>query len=267
MPPKAGSFSSSFTAAGSPIPTSMAARAPSPVRPAGLVFTPGGMKDFVVPRQLRTEEIPEIIEQFARGAENAMSAGFDGVELHCANGYLPDQFLCDGTNHREDRYGGSIENRARFVIELVERVTRAVDPGRVGIRMSPSGLFNDMYNSRPRETFEYVIDQINRFNLCYLHLMEPREPVDSFPQYLKTVTAHFRKIHKGAVITNCGFDRERGNLAIRQGTADLVAYGRLFLANPDLPERFEKTAPLNKWEEATFYGGNEKGYTDYPFME
>lgn len=241
--------------------------APSPVRPTGQVFTPEGMKDFVVPRQLRTDEIPEIIEQFARGAENSLSAGFDGVELHCANGYLPDQFLCDGTNHRQDRYGGSIENRSRFVLELVERVTQAVDPDRVGIRLSPSGLFNDMFNSQPKETFEYVIDRLNRFNLCYLHLMEPLLPVDRLPQYLKAVTAHFRKIYGGPIITNGGFDREGGNLVIRQGSADMVAYGKLFLANPDLPVRFETNAPLNNWDEVTFYGGDEKGYTDYPFME
>lgn len=241
--------------------------APSPVRPKGELFTQEGMKEFVTPRALGIEEIPGVINQFRQGAKNALVAGFDGVEIHSANGYLPDQFLCDGTNRRSDAYGGSIENRTRFVLELVQAVVEVCGANRVGIRLSPSGIFNDIFNSDPVETFEHLIGRLNTFNLAYLHLVEPLLPVDQYPQYLDRVTPHFRRIYKGTLITNGGYDRDEGNRVIEDGEADLVSYGKLFLANPDLPARLAKNAPLNEPDESTFYGGDEKGYTDYPFMD
>ncbi len=241
--------------------------APSPVRPKGELFTQEGMKEFVTPRALGIEEIPGVINQFRQGAKNALVAGFDGVEIHSANGYLPDQFLCDGTNRRSDAYGGSIENRTRFVLELVQAVVEVCGANRVGIRLSPSGIFNDIFNSDPVETFEHLIGRLNTFNLAYLHLVEPLLPVDQHPQYLDRVTPHFRRIYKGTLITNGGYDRDEGNRVIEDGEADLVSYGKLFLANPDLPARLAKNAPLNEPDESTFYGGDEKGYTDYPFMD
>ena len=241
--------------------------APSAVKPAGQVFTPEGQKDFVEPRELELEEIPGIIDQFVQGTRNAVTAGFDGVEIHAANGYLPNQFICDGTNRRSDAYGGSVENRCRFVLELTQAVCSACNRERVGIRLSPSGLFNDMSHSDPVETFDYLINRLNTFGLAYLHLVEPMIPVDDLPQYLKTVTPHYRDIYTGTIITNGGYDRDTGNQVIQEGKADLVSYGKCFLANPDLPKRFEANQPLNAPDESTFYGGDEKGYTDYPFIE
>jgi N-ethylmaleimide reductase len=241
--------------------------APSAVKPQGQVFTPQGMKDFVTPRALRIDEIPGIIAQFVQGTKNALAAGFDGVEIHAANGYLPNQFLCDGTNKRTDAYGGSVENRCRFVLELTEAVCAASSSGNVGIRLSPSGIFNDMTHSEPVETFDFLVDRLNDFNLLYLHVMEPMMPVDHLPQYLTSVTEHYRKRYAGTMITNANYDRDSGKLAIENGVSDLVAYGKLFLSNPDLPKRFERHAPLNAWDEDTFYGGDEKGYTDYPFLD
>ena len=241
--------------------------APSAVKPKGELFTHEGMKEFVTPRALETDEIPGVIEQFRVGAKNAMMAGFDGVEIHSANGYLPDQFLCDGTNHRTDQYGGSVENRGRFVLELTKAVCEVWESNKVGIRLSPSGLFNDMYNTEPVETFEFLIDKLNLFRLSYVHLIEPLIPVDDFPQYLRSVAPHFRKIYGGAMITNGDYDRKKGNEAIQNNEADLVSYGKLFLANPDLPERFAANASLNDPDPDTFYGGGEEGYIDYPFMD
>jgi N-ethylmaleimide reductase len=240
--------------------------APSAVKPEGQVFTPEGMKDFVTPRALDTGEIPGIIEHFAQGTKNAQAASLDGVEIHAANGYLPNQFLCDGTNKRTDAYGGSLENRCRFVQELTEAVCAAWTSNRVGIRLSPSGLFNSMSHSDPVETFDYLVKKLNDFNLAYLHVMEPLMPVDDLPQYLTSVTPHYRKLFSGTIITNGGYDRTHGNRAVEDGAADLVAYGKLFLANPDLPKRFERNSRLNAPDEKTFYGGDERGYTDYPFL-
>ena len=240
--------------------------APSAVRPRGDAFTPDGPQPFVEPRALNLDEIPGVVKQFAQAAENAVRAGFDGVEIHGANGYLLDQFLCDGANKREDQYGGSVENRARFALEVVSAVTAAVGPEKTGLRLSPSGRVNDMFNSQPVETFDYLVDRLNDFDLAYLHLIEPLLPLDDHPAYLKEVAVHYRKIYKGTLITNGGYDRNTGNRALENGTADLIAYGKLFLANPDLPKRFYNNTELNQPDPATFFGGNDLGYTDYPFL-
>lgn len=241
--------------------------APSPIKPKGEAMTYKGPRPFVEPRALKTEEIPGIIEQFRRGAENAREAGFDGVELHAANGYLIDQFLRDGANQRRDQYGGSVDNRARFLFEVTEAAINVLGDGRVGVRISPENPFNDMHDSNSESLFSHLAEGLNRFPLAYLHVVE----IDLFNPAvyngaLNPITQKVRGIFKGTYITNGGYDRNMAERVLERGDADLVSFGRLFLANPDLPERFCKDAPLNEPDPNTFYGGDEKGYTDYPFV-
>ncbi len=241
--------------------------APSAVAATGSLHTPEGKRTLETPRALETHEISEIVEQFRKGAENALAAGFDGVELHGAFGYLIDQFLQDGSNQRTDEYGGSIEKRSRFLLEVVEAVSSVWDADRVGIKLSPSNTFYGMFDSNPKATFGYVIDALNRFGLGYLHLMEPNEVDLATRDVLQSVTSLFRPIFKGTLITNGGYDQEKGNAILASDDADLVSFGKLFIANPDLPKRFELKAPLNAPDPKTFYAPDEKGYTDYPFFE
>jgi N-ethylmaleimide reductase len=241
--------------------------APSAVAATGSLHTPDGKRPMEAPRALETHEISEIVEQFRKGAENALAAGFDGVELHGAFGYLIDQFLQDGSNQRTDEYGGSIEKRSRFLLEVVEAVSSVWGADRVGIKLSPSNTFYGMFDSNPKATFGYVIDALNRFGLGYLHLMEPNEVDLATRDVLQSVTSLFRPIFKGTLITNGGYDQEKGNAILASGDADLVSFGKLFIANPDLPKRFELKAPLNAPDPKTFYAPDEKGYTDYPFFE
>jgi N-ethylmaleimide reductase len=240
--------------------------APSAIRPAGEAFTFEGLKPFETPRALETEEIPEVIEQFRKGAENAKKAGFDGVEVHGANGYLLDQFLQSGSNRRTDRYGGSVENRARLLLEVTRAVVDVWGAERVGVRLSPGGTFNDMSDENPVETFSYATRELNRFGLAYLHVVDTSQA--NAPQGLggRRPSELLRPIFQGALIANGEYTRETAEEALRSGRADLVAFGRLFLANPDLPERFAEGAPLNEPDPATFYGGGEEGYIDYPFL-
>lgn len=241
--------------------------APSAIAATGTLHTPEGKRSLETPRALETHEIPEIVEQFGKGAENALAAGFDGIELHGAFGYLIDQFLQDGSNQRTDEYGSSIENRARFLLEVVEAVASIWGAQRVGIKLSPSNTFYGMYDSNPEATFSYVLNALNRFDLAYVHLMEPNEVDLATRDVLNPVTPLFRPIYKGTLITNGGYDQEKGNAILVSGDADLVSFGKLFLANPDLPKRFELNAPLNTPDPKTFYAPDEKGYTDYPFFE
>lgn len=237
--------------------------APSAIAPKGQVLTYEGMKPFVTPRALETWEIPEIVEQYRKGAENALEAGFDGVEIHAANGYLIDQFLRDGTNQRTDKYGGSIENRARLLVEVTEAVIGVWGANRVGVRLSPSGTFNDIRDSNPSETFGYAAQALNKFDLAYLHIFEA---IEADIRHGATVvpTSHLKERFQGTLIVNGGYDKTRGDTVLSTGAADLVAFGTLYIANPDLPERFALNAPLNQADPTTFYGGGEKGYTDYP---
>jgi N-ethylmaleimide reductase len=239
--------------------------APSAIRPKGQAFTYEGMKDFVSPRALDIEEIPSIIADYVSAAECAQRAGFDGVEIHAANGYLIDQFLRDGSNQRTDAYGGSVENRARFLLEVVEAVSEVWGANRVGVRLSPLQPFNDMYDSNPEGTFTYVVSQLNRYGLGYLHITEMgREvPGAAGPAFDLSV---LRKIWQGVYITNGGYDKARANTAIANGEADAIAFGIPFIANPDLVTRFRLNAPLNEADPDTFYGGDERGYTDYPTL-
>lgn len=234
--------------------------APSAIKPEGEVFTYEGPKPFETPRALETEEIPGIVETYRQAAKNAMAAGFDGVEIHGANGYLIDQFLRDGTNRRTDAYGGSLENRTRFLLEVTQAVTEVWGGNRVGVRLSPAGGFNSMSDSDPQATFEYAADALNRFNLAYLHGVETLESVDSFD------FVSLRKQFKGPYVANSGYDFEQASAALREGRADMVSFGQLFIANPDLPKRFAKGAALNVPDPASFYGGTEAGYIDYPAL-
>ncbi len=239
--------------------------APSAITPIGFALTAGGRERFVTPRALDLDEIPGVVADFRRAAERAGAAGFDGVEIHGANGYLPQQFLEDGTNRRTDAYGGSIENRARFLLEITDVVAAVWGPERVGVRVSPATTFNGMSGSDPAGTYGYVAEQLEQRGIGYLHLVEPVEPIihDGKPV---SALAHLRERFRGAIIANNGLDAERAAKLLADGAADLVAFGRLFLANPDLPARLRAGSPLNPPDPATFYGGDEHGYTDYPVL-
>ena len=240
--------------------------APSAIAPrSGQVLTETGMQPYVTPHALETEELPGVASQYSAGAQRAKIAGFDGVEIHNANGYLLDQFLRDGTNHRTDAYGGPVENRARLTLEVVEAVAKVWGADRVGIRFSPGGVFNDMRDSYPLATFGYVLRQLNRFHLAYAHLIVSSEDDVRHGAALVPLAALRQEFH-GPLIANNGFNCETATRALAEGAADAVAFGRLFLANPDLPQRFRLNMPLNTPDQSTFYGGAAKGYTDYPAL-
>ncbi len=238
--------------------------APSPVKPSGKAFTFNGLVDYVEPRALDASELPGIVADYVQASKNAIKAGFDGVEIHSANGYLLDQFLRDGSNKRSDIYGGSIENRARFLMEVTKAVVDATGSDKVGLRLSPVNPFNDMKDSNPQAVFNYVTEQLNQFNLAYLHVVEGGihggGVADAFD------FDAMRKLCKSPYMANLSYDKVRGNAAIASGHADAVAYGVPFIANPDLVERFRQDAPLNEADSKSFYGGTEKGYTDYPTL-
>jgi len=240
--------------------------APSAIAPrTGQVLTENGLQPYVVPRALRKEELPGIVAQYAAGAERAKIAGFDGVEIHNANGYLLDQFLRDGTNHRTDEYGGPVRNRARLTLEVADAVTKVWGADRVGIRFSPGGVFNDMHDSNPLETFGHVLHELNRFELAYAHLIVSTED-DLRHGAVAVPLVGLRQEFHGPLIVANGFNRATATQALAEDLADAVAFGRLFIANPDLPERFRLNAPLNAPDESTFYGGAEEGYTNYPAL-
>lgn len=243
--------------------------APSAIKPSGGTFTAEWKQAaFETPRALELSEIPGLIEHFRKGAENAKAAGFDGVEVHGANGYLLDQFLQDGSNKRDDLYGGSIENRARLLLEVVDAAISVWGKDRVGVRLSPYGTFNDMQDSDPLKLFTHVLKQLDSRAIAYAHLIEPRSSsagaqdgnITNAPDTAKM----FRDAFRGVIISAGGYDLADAKRAISEGCADAIAFGRLFISNPDLPERFKKDAHLNKYDRNTFYGGTEKGYTDYP---
>jgi len=239
--------------------------APSALQPAGQIMTAQGMQSFVMPRALETNEVAGVVEDFRRGAANAKSAGFDGVELHGANGYLVDQFLKDKTNQRTDRYGGSALNRARFLIEVTDAIVGEWGAERVGVRLAPTNPFNDIADGNPAATFATAVGELNRFGLGYLHIVEPG-PTDPVPAGEVPDIKFFRRMWRGPLIGNKGYDLARANTALREGTIDLVSFAALYLANPDLPERLRRGAAFNPPDRPTFYGGSAKGYTDYPTL-
>jgi len=241
--------------------------APSAIAVEGQAFTYEGMFDFETPRALETDEIPGIVEQYRLAAINAKEAGFDGVEIHAANGYLLDQFLKDGTNKRDDIYGGSIENRTRLVLEVAQVVTDVWGGNRVGIRISPTGTFNSMTESNPHALFSYLVEKLNQFNLAYVHVVErfgvsKEDDVDNDFDFVQ-----LRRLFNGAYIANGGYTGEYAEQSLNEDNSDLVAFGVPFIANPDLPERIKQGAELNAADPTTFYGGGAEGYTDYPALK
>lgn len=239
--------------------------APSAVTPKGNAFTESGFEPHVTPRALELDEIPGIIEQYRHAAECAKRAGFDGVEVHAANGYLLDQFMKDKTNLRTDAYGGSIENRARLTLEATQAVVDVWGGERTGIRLSPISPSNDIADSNPEPLFTYVVEQLNRFNLVYLHVVEgatggPRTVENGFD------LQKLRHIFNGLFMANNGYDLSLAIEARRAGLADLIAFGRPFIANPDLVERLRTGSPLNALDKQTLYGGDARGYIDYPTL-
>jgi N-ethylmaleimide reductase len=229
--------------------------------------TPHGWLQPSPHRALEIREIPAIIEDYRKAAERAKAAGFDGVELHAGNGYLPDQFLQDGINRRTDIYGGSIENRSRFLLQVVEAMVSVWGGNRVAVRIAPSGTWNGVSDSDSIALFDYVARQLNHFGLAYLHIIEPRIKGNVLIAEGQghIATARLRKMFTGTIIAAGGFEPETAEAAVRDGDADLIAFGRYFLANPDLPKRIRLGLPLNPYDRATFYTFDARGYTDYPF--
>jgi len=246
--------------------------APSAIKPSGKTFTKDFKQlDFETPRELKVSEIKLIIQDYIKAANNAKIAGFDGVELHGANGYLLDQFLQDGSNKREDEYGGSIQNRAKLLLEVLDEIIKIWGCGKVGVRLSPYGTFNDMNDSDPIALFSYVISELEKRNIAYLHLIQPRATSaggsDNVADDAVNTAKLFRSYFSNVLIAAGGYNPESAKKEIESGDADAIAFGRLFIANPDLYRRIKEDKPLNKYNRATFYGGNEKGYTDYPFLD
>jgi N-ethylmaleimide reductase len=241
---------------------------PSEVLHGGVAYTEAGWVPNTPNRALETAEIAEIVERFREAARRGIDAGFDGVELHAANGYLFDQFLQDGSNKRTDEYGGSIENRARLLLDATRAVIDVWGADKVAVRLGPSGSWGDMSDSDPQALFTYVADELDKLGIAYLHLIEPRiagnvedDSRDQRPLAAQSLRAHFH----GPIIAAGGFDGASAEAIVQSGDADLVAFGRHFIANPDLPERLRKHLPLNRYDRATFFGGTDIGYTDYPF--
>lgn len=242
--------------------------APSSYNPNVEVFTPTGFKQSESSRAMTLEDIQQTVSDFKEAAINAFDAGFDGVELHGANGYLLQQFFSKISNHRQDAYGGSIENRVRILFDILDELKEAVDISRVGIRFNPS--LNDLMGINVDDEtialYDHIVKRLNNYRLAYIHLTEPFTDVSGNPHAIQEVAKHFRKIYTGTIIINRGFTQETANAVLEAGDADLVAFGTPFIANPDLVERYRTNAPLNMPDEQTFYTPGEKGYTDYPFL-
>jgi len=237
--------------------------APSAIRPEGEAVTYEGMQPFEEPRALTLDEIPALIADYAAAAQRAKDAGFDGVEIHSANGYLLDEFLRDGTNARTDAYGGSVENRMRLLNEVITAVSAVWPTNRIGVRLSPENRFNDIHDAQPQATFNAVVDMLRGHKLAYLHVLEGDmlggERIVDYPE--------LKRRFAGLYMANNGYTQASAEQALQQEHADMVAFGRLFIANPDLPERFSQGAALNEPDQETFYGGDAEGYTDYPALE
>ena len=256
-------------------PDGMLPVAPSAIKPSGQAFIEndrgqGELVPFVTPRALQIEEMPYLVRQYVRGARNAQEAGFDGVEVHAANGYLLDQFLESGTNRRTDAYGGSVENRVRLLLEVVEAVSEVWQPDRVGVRLSPVGTLNDIHDDDPETTFGTAAARLSDHGPAYLHIVNPaiaalENHTNPEPAALRMVEL-MRARYRGKLIVAGGFDQDTAEEWLRLGRADLIAFGRKFRANPDLPERLRVRAPLNADDRSTYYGGGARGYTDYPSL-
>jgi len=244
----------------------------SAVNPEIKVKTYDGTVNSVSPKEMSEEEITMVINQFSNSSQLAIDAGFDGVEIHGANGYLLDQFICDGSNHRTDKYGGRIENRARFTLDVVEAVAKKIGNDKTAIRFSPSGIFNGMRDSDPKKIYSYLVNELNTFDLSYVHFIEPFQTDDNryfYPNnYLKygEVAPYFREIYRGNLMICTSMTKDKGEILLQDGVADLIAFGKPFISNPDLVERMKENSPLTSYDVTTFYDGSEKGYIDYPFL-
>lgn len=250
--------------------TSLLPSGAAPVTPSGVhvdsqTFLADGFAPVSAPRALALSEIAGVVADYAAAAENARAAGFDGAEIHAANGYLIDQFLHDGTNRRDDAYGGSAENRARLLAEVTDAVTGVFGAGRTGVRLAPTGTYNGMTDSDPEATFATAIDVLNDRGLAFLHFVEGLPGVETSADD-HALLDRLRRRWRGLFIANGGYDGDRAAAAVADGRADAVAFGRAFIANPDLPRRLLEGAALNKWDGDTFYGGDARGYTDYPSL-
>ncbi len=244
--------------------------APSAVNPETELYSPSGeKKKTVTPHAMTVEEIEQTVREFGQAAANAKKAGFDGVEIHSSNGYLIHQFFNKNSNTRTDSYGGSKENRARFFFEVLEAVKESWPENRIGCRMNPSlnGVFGIEATPDTIPFFDYIINRLNDHDLAYLHLSEPFTDVSSIDFLVSNIAAHYRSIYKGNLMINNEFDREAGNAVIENDQADLVAYGKLFISNPDLVHRFELKAETAAWDQNTFYTQGREGYTDYPALQ
>ncbi|HSP41126.1 MAG TPA: alkene reductase [Gillisia sp.] len=242
--------------------------APSAVNPNSKSFTPDGLEDTVEPKEMTLTEIQETVTEYKKAGQNAKEAGFDGVEIHSSNGYLIHQFFNDNSNKRTDDYGGNIKNRSRFFFEVIDALCEVWDENQIGVRLNPS-LHNDFGIIATEETiptFDHIIQKLNAYDLAYLHLTEPPAAVADIDFLVSEIARHYRPIYSGTLMINGNFDQEKGNRVIEEGLADLVAYGRLFISNPDLPLRFEHNASLQDWDEDRFYTKGEKGYIDYPML-
>lgn len=239
--------------------------APSAINPNAQSYTPEGMKDTVTPKEMSKAEIQQTVNDFANAAKNAMEAGFDGVEIHSSNGYLFHQFFNATSNQRTDEYGGSKENRARFLFEVLDAVQKEMPIQKVGLRLNPSlhGIFGMTMDEETIPTFDYIIAKLNDYDLAYLHLSEPFNDVSAIPYAETHIAKRYRRIYKGTLMINAGFDQEKGNRVLEAGDADLVAFGKPFISNPDLVERFAQGVALSEWDGSTFYTPGKKGYTDY----
>jgi N-ethylmaleimide reductase len=238
----------------------------SAINPNAKSFTPDGFKDTVTPKEMTIEEIKTTVKDFQNAAANAVKAGFDGVEIHSSNGYLFHQFFNGTSNTRTDEYGGSVENKTRFFFEVLDAIKEVIPEEKIGARFNPSlnGVFGMTMDEDTIPTFEYIIKKLNDYNLAYIHLSEPFTDVSEIPYAVSEIAKHFRPLYNGTLIINAGFDQEKGNKVIENGYADMVAFGKPYVSNPDLVERFENNLELAEWDEDTFYTPGAKGYTDYP---
>jgi len=243
--------------------------APSAINPHAKSFTPKGFKDTVTPKEMTIEEIKQTVLDFKNAAKNAMEAGFDGVEIHSSNGYLLHQFFNRPSNVRMDEYGGSIENRAKILFEIIDAIKEVMPENRIGLRLNPSlnGVFGMDADEETIPTFDYIVEKLNNYDLAYLHLSEPFTDVSEIPYLVTEIAKHYRPMYKGTLAINAGFDQEKGNKFILEGLADAVVFGKPFISNPDLPKRFELGAELAAWDQDTFYTPGAKGYTDYPSLQ
>jgi N-ethylmaleimide reductase len=238
----------------------------SAINPNDKSFTPEGFKITVTPREMSVEDIKTTVQDFKKSAENAVKAGFDGVEIHSSNGYLFQQFFNGTSNHRKDEYGESIENKARIFFEVLDAIKEVIPQEKIGARFNPSlnGPFGTTMDEETIPTFEYIIKKLNDYDLAYVHLSEPFTDVSEIPYAVTQIAKHFRPLYNGTLMINSEFDQEKGNKVIEEGHADLVAYGKPYVSNPDLVERFENNLDLAEWDQSTFYAGGAEGYTDYP---